>query len=221
MIVVIFFTCFLGYTLIARQHIDELARRFVTEKTLQHADGIVLAAEVSLDVPLVKKLLSEEQTQAIRQQIVDYRQDPLAYVSDLTRQAKAGPVAQPVIEKANPLLSKVAKIKESIRQFYDNTLSALINDLRIFSFSNLLAGVIAFGLAWRSSTEIRMLIVWLSILMFLAVVYCSSVYVDDLTFFRILTRSHMGWGYTVLLALVVGGLYVDFVHSLKRKDGGV
>ena len=213
-IVIIFFTCFLGYTFFARQHIEELARRFVTEKTLQHSAGIVDAAEGSLAMPLVKKLISEEQTAAIRQQIADYRQDPRAYVTDLTRQAKA----EPVIEKANPLLSKVAKIKESIRQFYDNTLSALIADLRIFSFSNLLAGAIAFGLAWRSPNEIRPLIVWFSILMFVAVVYCSSVYVDDLTFFRILTGTHMGWGYTVLLALVVGCLYVDYVHPLRKKD---
>ena len=212
-IVVIFFACFLGYTFFARQHLEELARHFVTEKTLQHADGIVDAAEGALDVPLVKKLVSEEHTAAIRQQIADYRQDPRAYVSDLTRQAKAGPV----VEKANPLLSKVAKIKESIRQFYDDTLSALIKDLRIFSFSNLLAGAIAFGLAWRSSTQISKLIVWFSILMFLAVVYCTSVYVDDLTFFRILFHSHLGWGYTVLLALVVGCLYVDFVHPLRKK----
>ena len=198
-IVIVFFMCFLAYTFFARQHLSDLAREFVTEKTLHYSKPIVDLADASLNAPLVQKLLSDDQTASIRQEIADYRNDPSAYISDLTRQK----VRNLPPKKANPLLAKVASIKEKIRTFYDNTLTALINDLRIFSVSNLIAGLIAFWLSFRSTTKIRQSIVWFSFLMFVAVLYCSCLYVDDLTFFRILFRTHMGWWYPIFLCLML------------------
>jgi hypothetical protein len=107
-IVAVFFACFLGYTFFARQHLDWLARGFVTERTLRYSSPIVEVADHSLDSPLVQKVLSKEQSAAIRSEIVEYRKDPAAYVSDLTRQA----VLPLKPQNANPLLAKVASIKE-------------------------------------------------------------------------------------------------------------
>lgn len=163
-------------------------------------------ADEALDSPLIKKILSDEQATAIRNEIADYQNDPPSYISDLTRQQ----VRDIPLAKANPLIEKVASIKGKIRAFYDNTLNALIADLRIFSSSNLIAGLIAFGLAYRSSSEIRKPIVWFSFLMFVAVLYCSFLYVDDLTFFRILFRTHMGWWYALFLGVVTVALYLDY-----------
>lgn len=206
LIVVVFFVGFLAYTFIARQHLEFLARDFVTKKTLDYSAPIVETAEAGLELPLAKKLLSDAQTTAIRNEIKDYRKDPAAYVADLTRhQLRNAPPAN-----VNPLANKVAAIKSEIRTFYDNTLNALIADLRIFSFTNLIAGMIAFALAYRSSSEIRKPIVWFSFLIFAAVLYCSYLYVDNLTFFRILFRAHMGWWYPVFLCVVVVALYLDY-----------
>ena len=119
------------------------------------------------------------------------------------------------------MIEKVAAIKNKIRTFYDKTLSALIADLRIFSISNLIAGLVAFGLAYRSSSDIRKPIVWFSFLMFVAVLYCSYLYVDDLTFFRILFRAHMGWWYAVFLCVMIVALYLDYGHhvvSIEQSD---
>lgn len=216
-IVVVFFIGFLAYTLVARQHLDSLAREFVTEKTLDYSKPIVEVADEALDSPLVKKVLSDDQATAIRNEISDYQNDPPSYVSDLTRQQ----VRDAPLAKASPLIEKVASIKNKIRTFYDNTLNALIADLRIFSSSNLVAGLIAFGLAYRSSSKIRKPIVWFSFLMFVAVLYCSFLYVDDLTFFRILFRTHMGWWYAVFLCVVTVALYLDYgrhANATKQSD---
>ena len=213
-IVVVFFLCFLAYTFVARQHLDGLARDFVTEKTLDYSKPIVEIAAEALDTPLVQKLLSDDQTMAIRKEITDYQNDPAAYVSDLTRQQVRGLP----LENSNPLHEKVVSIKEKIRTFYDNTLNALINDLRIFSASNLLAGMIAFGLAFRSPSAIRQSIVWLSFLMFVAVLYCSYLYIDDLTFFRMLFRTHMGWWYAVLLCVMMVALYLDYGRQATATE---
>ncbi len=211
-IVVVFFAGFLTYTFAARSHLDALARNFVTEKTIHYSRPIVEVADDALKTPLARKLLSKEQTTTLRNEITDYQNNPQSYISDLTRQ-EAHNVPPP---NANPLLEKVASFKAKIRTFYENTLNALITDLRIFSASNLIAGLIALGLAYRSSAEIRKPQVWFSFLMLVATLYCSSIYINDLTFFRILFQAHMGWWYAVFLGLVTTGLFLDCGRHANR-----
>ena len=213
-IIVVFFVGFIAYTLIARQQLDSLARDFVTEKTLNYSKLIVEVAGEALDSPLVKKLLSHDQQAAIREEIAGYQTDPRAYVAELTQQHRQdAPRAH-----ANPLLERVTSIKSKIRTFYDETLNALITDLRIFSISNLIAGLIALSLAYRSSREVRKPIVWFSFLMFVGVIYCSYLYIDHLTFFRILFRSHMGWWYAAFLGVMIAALYLDYGHHGKAAE---
>jgi hypothetical protein len=212
--VVVFFFCFLAYTFIARQHLDSLARGFVTEKTLDYSKPVVEIAEEAIDSPWVKRVLTDEQATAIRNEIADYRNDPSGYVSVLTRQH----VLAAPMENAGPLVETAASIKKKVRLFYDNTLNALIADLRIFSLSNLIAGLVAFVLAYRSLSEIHKPIVWFSFLMFVAVLYCSYMYVDGLTFFRVLFRTHMGWWYAALLCVMIVALYVDYGRHTKEQN---
>lgn len=213
-IVAVFFACFLVYTFVARRHLDGLAREFVTEKTLQYSAPIVDLADLSLDAPLVQGFLSAKQKATIRAEIDGYREDPAAYIADLTRQERLA--AKP--QNANPLLAKVLSIKERIRTFYDNTLAALIADLRIFATSNLCAALIAIGLACWSGKKTRQSIVWFSFLMFAAVLYCSYLYIDGLSFFRILFRSHMGWTYPLLLCVALVGLFLDYGRAVSAGE---
>ena len=184
----------------------------MTERTVLYSETLVEVAEQSLDSPLVKKLLTVDHARVIRDEIAEYRNDPSAYVSDLTR--KAARVQQQ--QKGNPLLEKVASVKQRIRAFYNDTLAALIGDLRIFSSTNLCAGAVGLWLAVRSRAPIQQPAVWFSFLMFAAVLYCSFMYIDDLTFFKILFRAHMGWWYPVLLVVVLAGLYREY----RRRGGG-
>ncbi len=115
-IVVFFFICFLAYTFVARQHLESLARDFVTEKkTLDYSKPVVEVADEALDSPLVKKFLSDDQETAIRHEIADYRNDPGAYIADLTRAATPRCTGG----KRKPTIEKVASIKSKIRMFYD------------------------------------------------------------------------------------------------------
>ncbi|TWT74753.1 hypothetical protein [Allorhodopirellula solitaria] len=215
-IVVVFFICFLAYTFIAQEHLGSLARDFVTEKTLDYSNPIVEIADKALGSPLSKKALSDAQATAIRNEIANYQNDPRAYIADLTRQQ----VHEARMANGKPLIENVASIKAKIRTFYDNTLSALIADLRVFSVSNLIAGLIAFGLAYRSSSEIRKPIVWFSFLIFVAVLYCSYLYIDDLTFFRILFRTHMGWWYFAFLCVTIVALHLDYGRYANSREQG-
>lgn len=214
-VVVVFFVGFLAYSVIARQHLESLAREFVVEKTLEYAGPLVEVAEASLESPLAKKLLSDDQANAIRSEITAYHADPSRYITDLAEGKKdAAPIENP-----NPLLQKVAAIKDKVRTFYDDTLNALITDLRVFSCSNLIAGLIALALAYCSPGEIRTRILLLSLVVFVAVLYCSYLYIDDLTFFRILFRTHLGWGYAIVLCVAIVSVYRDYVRHLPEEEG--
>jgi hypothetical protein len=213
-IVVVFFVLFLAYTFAAKSHIENLARDFVTEKTTAYANPTVAVAEESLESPLIRKLLSEEQINAIRTEIDNFKDNPSAYVSKLTGQGSQDLIPP----NANPLVNKIASLKSRIRMYYDGTLNSLINDLRIFSVSNLLAGLVAIVLAYCSGPSVRKSLVWFSILMFVAVLYCSYMYIDGLSFFRILFRTHMGWWYAIVLLLTVASLYWDFGRHIEKTD---
>lgn len=213
-IVVIFFGGFLVYTFFARQHLDGLAREFCIDRTLLYARPVLddLAAQIEkrLDQPVVKRVLPEARSAVVRREIESYRNDARGYIADLVRHK---PVVEQVVDR-HPAMRKAsemaAEAKAKIRDYYDETLRALIADLRLFGASNLVAGLVAFLLAWRSPHGVRRSLVWFSLLMFAAVLYNSYVYVDDLTFFRIFFRLHLGWWYPVGVCATLIGLYHDY-----------
>ncbi|MEZ6091649.1 MAG: hypothetical protein R3C05_27270 [Pirellulaceae bacterium] len=216
LLVSIFFACFVAYTFIARQHLDGLARDFVTEKTLEYSTPVVDLAEEAIRSPIVTRLLSSKGVDATRNEIESYRNDPRGFVVDLTRPAEEGDSPS----NENRSSDQVASIKNKIRKFYNDTLNALIADLRLFSISNLIAGIIAATLAYRSTSEVRKPMVWYSALIFIAVLYCCGLYIDRLTFFRILFRTHMGWSYPLLLCGLTYGLYMDLRQSKQATEEG-
>ncbi len=204
------FLAFFTYTFVARTHLESIARDFVTERTLNHAGPIIDTVEKALDVPLVAKLVSKDDRKLVRSEIDAYRKDPTTYVANLTGkqirkpQGKLGAIAQ-----------KAADAKEAIRQFYNDTLTALIFDLRIFSGTNIVAACVALFLATKSPTSIRKPLIVFSLLLFVAVVFCSYLYIDDLSFFRILTSTHMGWWYPLVVIVVAVWLYKDVGGAIE------
>uniref|UniRef100_UPI002630D71D hypothetical protein n=1 Tax=uncultured Gimesia sp. TaxID=1678688 RepID=UPI002630D71D len=64
-------------------------------------------------------------------------------------------------------------------------------------------------------------IVGFSFLIFVSVLYCSYLYVDGLTFFRILFRAHLGWLYPLVLSVVLAGLVLSFRRSGQTKEENV
>ena len=206
----VLFLAFFTYTFVARTHLECIARNFVTEKTLDHSAPIIDTVEKALDVPLVAKLVSNDDIKLVRSEIDAYRKAPTTYVADLTGkhirkpQGKLGAIAQ-----------KAADAKDAIRQFYNDTLRALIFDLRIFSGTNIVAACVALFLVIKSPESIRKPLLAFSLLLFVTVVFCSYLYIDDLSFFRILTSTHMGWWYPVIVIAVAVRLYKDIGGAIE------
>ena len=206
----VLFLAFFTYTFIARTHLESIARNFVTEKTLEHSAPIIDTVETALDVPLVAKLVSNDDIKLVRSEIDAYRKDPATYVADLTGkhvrkpQGKLGAIAQ-----------KAADAKDAIRRFYNETLTALIVDLRIFSGTNMVAACVALFLVLKSAESVRKPLIAFSFLLFVAVAFCSYLYIDDLSFFRILTSTHMGWWYPVFVIVAAVWLYKDLGGAIE------
>ena len=208
LIVVVFFSFAFGYTFFARDHIHGLAKEFVTAKTVKYAKTLAPVVDEVLKSPLADKVLAIEQKEAIVSEIHSFNDDPHAYVSDLTEQ-KDLPVPK---LQLNPLVNKVTSVKQKIRDYYGDTLNELILDLRIFSGSNFVAGFL--GLlyviaSWYSDREVSKMLVVVSIFTFAGVVFYSYVYIDEMSFFTIITRSYFGWGYPFLLFSGISALFWD------------
>ncbi|WP_077023983.1 hypothetical protein [Fuerstiella marisgermanici] len=201
----VLFAAFFAYTFFAKQHLQSLAREFVVEKTVEHAGPVIDTVEDALDVPLLSKLMSRKDLQLVRTEIEAYRENPAAYIADLAGQSLANPPPQ----KFRAVAKKTAEAKQEIRDYYDRTLAALIADLRIFSGTNIAAAILAIVLIAWSRTPICKRLVAVSIVLFSGVVLCSYMYIDSLSFFRIITHTHMGWWYPVFVIAVAAWLYQD------------
>ena len=110
----------------------------------------------------------------------------------------------------NPLVKKITGWKTNVRAYYNKVLNRLFWDLRIFAGSNLAAGLIAMGLAYRAKVKPAGKALGVSLLLSLATVFCIYMYIDSYSFFMILTDSYLGWWYPVILIVTFIGLHFDF-----------
>lgn len=213
-IVVVFFSVFAGGTFLSRDYFDRLARDFVTDKTVTYSEPIVEIADEGLKSPAAKRFLNEDQRAAARIEIDDYRRSPMEYVSKVvSKQALEQPQRQ-----GNPLAEKVVNVKRKVQEYYDRTFRGLLNDLRIFSITNLVAGSAALFLALRPMAAFRKSIVWFSFLMFAAVISTSYAYIDDISYFNIMMGWYMGWTYPLALITALTFLFLDYGKYLDSDD---
>ena len=200
-VIVLFFGVFLAYTFVAKTHIEKLAITFAISKTRTYADPLFEKAEEKFQHPAAQKLIPSDKKQLIENEILAYQKDPDSYLIQLAQKEKSAD------HNSGPF-NMLYSWKKTVTDYLSETLKVLLRDLRIFASSNLIAGSIALFFALRSPPKIRKLLVWLSFLMFLAICYCSYLYIDDLSFFKLLMRWQMGWSYPGLLFLTVIQLFL-------------
>ena len=209
-ILVVLVSSFLfGYTFFAKQHVTEHARSFVTEKTLDYSRPAIEGIETVLDSPIASKLISAEKKQVIETEVATYRSSPSDYVVSLTGLGDRRP--------AQFESGRIGELKQKIRDYYETTLRELIIDLRIFTGSNIAAGL--FGLILLSSSRIgssREVQVF-SLVVFASVVISSYAYIDGMSFFTILFKWHMGWTYPVGIGTTAFYLYYQYLETNKQN----
>lgn len=210
-----FFVCLLGYSIFAKQHIEGLAREFVVDKTLEQSAKMVAVADKAVVSPMTMKLLTNEQKLAIQGELDDYHADPAGYVSDLVSN-KLEAVEEDSGESENLFLKKVVSLKNRIRSHYKLTLNSLISDFRYLALTNLFAAGFGVVLAMRT-IEARPPTLLFSFILFLAVLYSSYLYVDSLSFFRILVGANVGQWYSLVMVAIIVVLSWEDWRWERRK----
>jgi len=207
-LVVLVSSCLFGYTFFAKQHVTEHARSFVTEKTLDYSRPAIEAVEQILDSPIANKLISAEKKQAIETEVARYRSSPSDYVVSLTGLGERRPAQES---------GRIGQLKQKIRDYYETTLRELIVDFRIFTASNIAAGL--FGIILLCSSRIGSLreVQVFSLVVFASVVISSYAYVDGLSFFRILFKWHIGLSYPVGIGITTFYLYYQYLETKKQN----
>jgi hypothetical protein len=158
-------------------------------------------------MPGVKLVLDDEQIQTANREVAAYRNDPQGYIANLV--AGNPPAAAAPGPKA-ALKDKVLHWKGRVREYFDKTLDRLLRDLRIFFGSNLAAALAAFALAWGARADRLRGLLLVCGLLLASVAFSTYMYVDGLSYFKILFNSYMGWWYPVVLAVTFLGLLVEY-----------
>lgn len=194
-----------GYTFFARDHFIRLAQDFVIERTVQHVNPAVDLAEAVLEDPRAVARVPPAIREVAADEIRMYRQDPPRYV----REVVAGGAAAAEGPK-NPLAGQVVGWKKSITDYFEKTLASLIRDVRIFSGTNVVAALLAAWMAHRARGRWRYHVLAASALLLFALGLHIYMFIDNLTFFRIIFNWRVGWSYPVMIVLTFGYLYVRF-----------
>jgi hypothetical protein len=208
-----FFAAFLAYTFDAREHLSGFAREYVTTKTEQYAEPAVDIVQDAVRSKTAKVVLSDEQLARVQSEIDAYRRDPKTYIRALTVKGLARVEEAP----AHPVAKKVVEWKRKVADYYHETLDALIVDLRIFAGSNLAACLVALALAAKGANPRLRKVAVFSAALLIAVGYCTYLYIDSMSFFRILTQAHIGWWYPAVLIVVAAGVAFDIDRFGNRR----
>jgi hypothetical protein len=193
-----------GYTFFARGHLVGLAQEFVVGKTVQYADPLVGDVEKVLKHPATVAIVPAAFREAVQAEISTYRKDAGKYVRDLVARGVA-------VEKPNHALAdKVVGLKEDIRGYFDATLAGLVRDVRIFSGTNIVAAILGAWLASRARGRWRFHVLGMSILLLASLGFNIYMFIDGLTFFRVIFDARVGWSYPAMIAILFAYMYVKF-----------
>ncbi len=97
----------------------------------------------------------------------------------------------------------------------------LLLDLRIFSGSNVGAGLFAIFLLFSPRFKGSRKLVTFSFVIFTAVAYSTVSYIDGVSFLTILLKWHLGWGYPEVIILTILWLVYEFgLHNETRAESG-
>lgn len=213
-LVICVFTIMFSMTFFARDMIEDKARDFVAKKTTHYTEKAITTAEKILDSPLTKKLLTQKQHTAFSEEINSYRADPINYVKRLCARDKPEP--SPKKGTISKISQKILGWKEKIRKHYNDTLAALVLDLRIFSGSNILAGILGLLLALKSGGKNAPYLLVSSALLILSLGLGIFYYADSMSFFTILFKNYFGWGYPITLLSTFAYLYLRYGHQTAQ-----
>ena len=195
-----------AYTFFAKSHLVEHTREFVTGKTLSYSRPLVEASRAGLESQLSRKLFSEERRALIEGELATYDSNPAGYVTSLTS-----------AEPSSFGSGKIAEYKEKVRSYYQSTLSGLLHDLRIFSGSNVVAGLVAIILLLSPRFKEDKKLITFSFVIFAAVAFSSISYLQGVSFLTILFKWHPGWWYPLGMLLTILSLVLEF--GLHKGSG--
>lgn len=208
LLLVIISGCFFGYTFFAKDHLINHTRQFVFDKTLEYSIPIVTSTKEIINDPLLGNALPANVKNDIISEIDAFEENPSDYVLRITSE-----------EKPDFGEGKVADFKNKIHHHYQSILDGLLRDLRIFSGSNLVFGLISLLLLIVSNKNNNTIVV-LSIIIFLVVAWSTYNYIDGISFISILLNSHAGWVYPLGIAVSIYKLCIDnpFLENQSKSN---
>lgn len=217
LIVLLFFAGFFLATYTTPQFARDMARDYAVEKTVNYAQPKIDELETYLETHVPSNLPGANATETLRDELLEFTDDPKAYILAL---ADAGS-AIPEPDKSRTVTDvfknftrdPITTFKQEARAYYFSTVAALIQDLRIFSGTNVIASLVALLAAYSARRKLLVPLLLISAALLWSLTINIYGYIDSMTFFRILTHAHLGMMYPVIMAILI--LYALLRVSLK------
>lgn len=202
-------------TFVAKGLITSKVRQVAVEKSRAVSDPLAAKLQETLDRPMLGKLIRGDARERMETELTDYLRSPDAW---LVRLAEGGgnrakvldlpEIESPVARKAiDVLLKGVTDLKAHLAESY----RALILDVRVFAATNLIAFLLAAGLAKLARTpRARHWLIGYSFIMLIAFAGSILLYLNQNWMWSLLRNDYMGWDYAALLGVITlcGILYI-------------
>lgn len=210
LVVLLFFSGFFLATYTTPQFARDMARDYAVEKTADYAQPRIDELEIYLKTHAPSELHGANATKTLRDELLQFTEDPKAYVLALADAGSAIP--QPDASRSvtnvfkNFTKDPITTFKQEARAYYFSTVAALIQDLRIFSGTNVIASLVALLVAYSARRKLLVPLLLISAVLLWSLTINIYGYIDSMTFFRILTHTHMGMFYPTIMAILT--LYI-------------
>jgi hypothetical protein len=191
----------------AKSIITTKAKEMAVDKSRGFADPVADKLRETLDRPVIGKLIPGNVRERLEKELTDYE----ASAENWLKRLAAGGVNRakefdfPEIQ--NPLARKAidalkGKVSD-VRRRLDATYEGLIQDIRLFSITNLVAFLLAAVLCLLARTpRSRHWLLAYSFMMLCSAVVSIAFYVGQNWTWSILRNDYMGWGYPVVVGIV-------------------
>lgn len=219
---ILFIFVFSGLFVATFTHVETIineSKDAVSQKVTASASSKVDLAEEILQSNAAEKILKPYQIEAAKDEIRIFRENPSEYVASIVKGDHEIPKGK-IDYGANPLkkalTDKIFSWKTSLKVHFENTLSNLIRDIRIFLISNIVALSVAAAVVLRPGL-IGKKAQAVSAIVTLVVATSIVTYVDRNWLYAIILNNYAGYGYPLSLLLTSLWLCYEYIKGNRKN----
>lgn len=218
--------CVSALILIVCLFFGDLVKSFAKDYINQRIEPSVTASVTFTEDKVLPQLNKMPELQEkIRTEIKTYRDNPLQYINKVTttdsneskNESTTPSTAKAATSSLLSILTKdVQSISQTIKQHFERTFQNLLNDLMIFSTTNII-GFSCVLIFLAAARYYRRTFILAAMILLSATLYAISSYINQNWFFNVLLDMQMGYWYPMLIISICFYLYLKHLNGKLKQ----